>query len=411
MPDSKMLERYANLLVSHGLNVQEGQVVNISTEAIHRDFAVLVAKEAYKKGAKLVSVILGDQRLERLRILHSKEEDLSYVPAYVPVKYKELVDETAANLKIIGSENPECIADLDAKRVNTVRMGQRMALKYFYDEGIGKSKVHWTVAAAATPEWGRKVFPDLDGFEACEKLWKAIFSVCRADKENCLELWKEHNDALHTRAASLNEMSIEELHFVGPGTDLKVYLSEKAVFKGGGDLGPRGVEFEPNIPTEEVFTTPDYRKTAGQVRTTRPFVINGKLVKGLTLEFKDGEITAFEAEEGEDTFREYISSDEGAKRLGEVALVGTDSPVFQSGLLFREILFDENAACHIAVGSAYKFCLADGDTMSKEDLESIGCNESSAHTDMMISSDEVDVKAKTYSGEEFLLIEKGAWAI
>ncbi len=206
-------------------------------------------------------------------------------------------------------------------------------------------------------------------------------------------------------------MKIRQLHFTGPGTDLKVGLSEKALFKGGSDSGPSGAHFEPNIPTEEVFTTPDARMTEGTARATRPFYINGRLIEGLEMKFSGGVLVDFSAKEGEETFREYVSSDEGAKRLGEVALVGTDSPIFASGLVFQEILFDENAACHIAVGSAYKTCIEGGEDLSEEALAAIGCNESTVHTDMMISSEEVDVSAITYDGVEKPLIKSGAWLI
>ncbi|MCB0343641.1 MAG: aminopeptidase [Bdellovibrionales bacterium] len=410
MTFDEKLRNYAELLVAHGLNVQSGQVVNISSEAIHRDFSYAVAEAAYARGAKHVNIDLMEPRLARLRIEKSSEEDLAYVPKYLSVKYRDLVDQTAANIKIIGSENPDILADLDPKRVNTVRLNQHLAVKYFYDEGIGKSKVHWTVAAAATPRWGQKVFPKLGAEEACAKLWDEIFRICRADKPNCLELWREHNDTLQARAKKLTDLKIKQLHFTGPGTDLYVGLSQKAKFKGGGDMSPRKVEFEPNVPTEEVFTTPDCRETHGKVRATRPFLINGKLITDLELEFNAGKISSFSASEGEETFREYIRSDENADRLGEVALVGIDSPVFQSGLVFQEILFDENAACHIAVGSAYKFCLEGGDSMSKEELEAVGCNDSTVHTDMMISSEEVNVSAQTYNGEQIALIENGKWA-
>lgn len=411
MTFDEKLQNYAELLVAHGLNVQSGQVVNISSEVIHRDFCFLVAEAAYARGAKHVNIDLIEPRLARLRIEKSSEEDLTYVPKYLSVKYKDLVDQTAANIKIIGSEDPDLLSDLDPKRINTVRLNQHLAVKYFYDEGIGKSKVHWTVAAAATPKWGQKVFPSLDPREACSKLWDEIFSICRADKPNCLELWKEHNTLLQSRAQRLTEMKIKELHFTGPGTDLLVGLSEKAKFKGGGDMSPRKVEFEPNVPTEEVFTTPDSRVTSGKVKATRPFLINGKLIKDLELEFDAGRIKSFSASQGEETFREYIKSDENSDKLGEVALVGIDSPVYKSGLVFQEILFDENAACHIAVGSAYKFCLEGGESMTKEELESIGCNDSTVHTDMMISSEEVNVAAVTYSGEKIQLINNGEWAI
>jgi len=406
------LQTYAKLLVHHALNVQPGQVVNIGAEAVHRDLVVMVAEEAYRRGAKYVDVSLDDSRVGRARVeLGAEGENLDFVPDYVTTKLEATVNDNGANLRIIGSENPDILADQNPKRINRLRMANYKAAKYFYDEGIGKSKVHWTVAAAATPAWGRKVFPELDGAEAEAALWKEILRICRADQDNCLELWSDHNRRLHDRGRRMTEMKIETLHFTGPGTDLSVGLSRKAVFKGGTDQSPRGVDFEPNIPTEEVFTTPDNRLTTGTARATRPFLINGKLIEGLELVFEGGEVKSFTSTEGGETFQEYIDSDPGGKRLGEVALVGIDSPVYQSGKVFQEILFDENAACHIAVGSAYKFCLDGGETMSASELAAVGCNESSVHTDMMISSEEVSVVARCYDGSEVELISAGQWAV
>ena len=411
MTFEEKLRVYAELLVVHGLNVQKGQILNIGAEPIHRDFCCLIAEAAYERGAKYVEVVLGESRIGKLRLEKSALEDLEYVPSHIPVKYDELLDSGAANLRIIGAEDPDIYKGIDTKRVNTVRLSQHKAIRRFYEEAIGKSRVHWTVAAAATPAWGKKIFPELTPEEAEMRLWDEILRICRADTSDCLSLWQTHNEALHSRALSLTNMKIETLHFTGPGTDLKVGLSEKAKFKGGTDIGPHGVPFEPNIPTEEVFTTPDYRKTSGKVTTTRPFLINGVLVENLMLEFTEGVISHFSATEGEETFREYISSDEGAKRLGEVALVGIDSPVFTSGLIYQEILFDENAACHIAIGSAYKFCLEGGESLSDEDCQAIGCNVSNVHTDMMISSEQVDVVAKTREGQEVVLIKGGQWQL
>ena len=409
MSNKEQLARYAELVVCHGLNVQKNQIVNISSEMIHRDFAFQIAQAAYARGAKYVDIDLSEPRLTRLRIEKSEVEHLEYVPNSFSAKYNELLDARGANLKLIGSEDPELMSNLDTKRINTVRLKNHLAVKRFYDEGIAKSLLHWTVAAAATPKWGQKVFPELDPEQACKSLWAEIFRICRVDKEDCLALWQEHNTALQERAKRLDSLCIREIHFTGPGTDLRVYLSEKAIFKGGTDIGPHGVPFEPNLPTEEVFTTPHAGLTEGYVKATRPFLINGKLICELELKFEKGEITHFSASQGEETFREYIASDENANRLGEVAFVGIDSPVFQSGKVFQEILFDENAACHIAVGSAYKFCLRDGDTMSKEELAEIGCNESTVHTDMMISSEEVNVEVTTASGENVKIIQHGEW--
>ena len=406
---NKFLDNYADLIIKHGLNVQPGQPVNIIAEAYHRDFVLLIAEKAYQAGSSFVNIDLVEPRLVKTRIQSSKSEHLEYVPKWFSQKFSEFVDTTSANVRIVGLEYPELLADLDPKKVNAVRKSQYMAMQHYYREGIEKSKVHWCLAAAATSAWAKRLFPELDAAAAKDRLWNEIFKICRVDQDNYLEIWRNHNSLLHQRSAWLNSLQIKTLHFRGPGTDLKVGLSEAAIFKGGGDLSPLKVEFEPNIPTEECFTTPDYRETEGTVRATRPFLVNGKLIKGLKMRFEKGILVDFEAEDGAETFKEYIDSDPGGRRLGEVALVGIDSPVYQSGIIFEEILYDENAACHIAVGLSYKFCLKNGDRMSAEELEAIGANQSTVHTDMMISSEEVDVTVVTRSGETIDIIRKGSW--
>lgn len=406
------LDNYVKLLICHGLNVQAGQLVNLTGEMIHRDLLLKLAEAAYRQGAKYVNVDFIDPLQTKVRIENSgSDEFLSYVPKFIPTKYEELLDTNAAVLRLIGSEDPDCLADLPPAKVNQVQLSIRQTLKRYYQEGVGKSKVQWLVAGAATPQWGKKIFPELSEKEACSRLWDEIFKICRADLPDCLGLWKTHNSVLHKRAEHLTQMKIQELHFTGPGTDLKVYLSPKAKFKGGCDISARGVPFEPNIPTEECFTTPDCRLTQGHARVTRPFFVNGKCIKGLKLNFEDGVLTKFSADEGAETFEAYINSDEGGRRLGEVALVGIDSPIFRSGKVFQEILYDENAACHIAVGFAYHFCLEGGDKMTRDQLIDIGCNDSHCHTDMMISSEEVNVTAQTYDGRHIELIQKGKWKI
>lgn len=406
------LDMYANLLISHGLNVQPGQVVNITSELFHRELVERLVKAAYRKGAKYVHVDFVDPALTRLRVQESKSDTyLHYVPGYIQTKYESFIDEGAAVIRIVGSEDPDSLADLPPQKVNDMQSYFRKCLKKYYAEGVGKSKVQWTVAAASTPKWGKKVFPELDENQAYLALWDSIFKICRADQKNCLEIWDKHQNHLRERAIKLTELKINELHFKGPGTDLKVGLSPKAIFKGGGETTPQGIDFEANIPTEECFTTPDFRRTEGKVKVTRPVLVNGKMVKELQLEFKQGEIVAFNAKEGQDQFAAYIANDKGARRLGEVALVGIDSPIYQSKRLFEEILFDENAACHIAVGFAYRFCIHGGSTMTAEELEAVGCNDSHVHTDFMISSEEVDVVAQTYNGESISIISKGKWCI
>jgi len=410
MTFEEQLKTYANLIVSHGMNVQKGQDVYLSGEVIHRDFITLLLETCYMKGARYVHIDLTDPHHFRTKILETqKKDDLSYVPEWIAQKADHLVAEHGASCRILGSEEPDLYEGLDPAKINQAQVAVKKKLANFYKLGIGQSKVQWTIAACPTLKWAKKVFPDLSEKEGYQKLWADILKMCRADRPDCLDLWKVHNTKLQKRAKELTAMKIKTLHFTGPGTDLKVGLSNRAIFKGGGDLSPRGVEYEPNIPTEEVFTTPDFHRTEGIAKATRPFLINGTMIKGLTLEFKEGKIVNFSAQSGEETFREYIASDEGACRLGEVALVGTDSPIFQSGRIYEEILFDENAACHIAVGFAYHFCIKDAPSLSTEELHKYGVNSSCVHTDMMISSPEVSVDALLQNGDKIPLIVKGRW--
>ncbi len=405
----KDFHRYAELIAAHGLNVQRGQMVHINTEPIHREFALLVADKCYARGAKFVDITLHDPRGDKLRMDRVEAEHLTFVPGYITAKFTELVDQEAANLRIIGMEYPDMLASADPKRVQTTALSRQKAIKYFFEDGVGKAKVHWCVAAAATPLWGKKVYPELAPKAAGDKLWQDILAMCRADKPACLDLWKEHNKKLQARAKLLTDMKIREIRFLGPGTDLVVGLTDRAVWKGGQEVTPRGHWFEPNLPTEEVFTTPDFRATSGHVRATRPFMINGKMIEGLSVKFEGGVIEDFRAANGGETFAEYIKSDDGARRLGEVALVGVDSPIFKMGRIYQEILFDENAACHIAIGQAYKFCLRDGTGLSRDEALALGCNESAVHTDMMISSEDVDVTATLSDGSAKPLLQAGAW--
>jgi aminopeptidase len=406
---SEQVSRYARLIATHGLNVRPGQLVQVSAEPYHRAFLRVLVPELYRQGAALVHVDLTDPYLQRARILHSPPEHLSYTPRFYTERFNELVDTSAATLKILGPEEPDYLSDLDPQAVNQIRKATYQAAKRFYAEGIEKSRVHWCAVAAPTARWAARIFPSLEPARAELALWTEILRICRVDRPDYLEQWHRHNELLTRRAERLTSLAIRELHFTGPGTDLHVGLSDRAVFRGGAAHGPYGVPFEPNIPTEEVFTTPDWRQTRGIVRASRPFLVNGRLIRGLSMVFENGELQSLDCEDGKATLDAYLSSDKGAKRLGEVALVGIDSPVYQSGLVFEEILFDENAACHIALGTAYRACLENGEALSDRECEDLGCNSSSVHTDIMISSSEVDVDAILRDESRVKLIEKGRW--
>lgn len=405
----RALDRYAELLVVRGANVQPGQTLQLTCDAEVRDFAVRIVEAAYERGARIVQLDLVDERSSRARISRCREEFLDFIPRHVPVRFDELVEDQGATIRLVGSEDPDCLSGLDPMRSNRSRLAGHRAAKRFYEEGIGLSQVQWTVAAAATAGWGRKLFPGTEDEVARRSLWESLLKIARADREDCLEAWDQHNKILTERGQALDGLSLDQLRFQGPGTDLTVGLSTRSRFEGGSAKAARGVDFIPNIPTEEVFTTPDWRRTSGTARVTRPFLVNGTLVEELTARFEDGVLVEHQAKSGGDVFEAYIDSDEGARRLGEVALVGTDSPIFQSQLVFGEILLDENAACHIAVGNAYKSCLAGSEKLDESELEAVGFNKSSAHTDMMISDETVDVIGIDSQGREITILEKGAW--
>ena len=407
MPFQEYLDRYANLLVSYALNIQPGQTLTIVTSPIQTELARLITRHAYQKKAKYVEVIFKDPHLEKYRI--DSSQDLTYVSPLMPAITDEILAQKGAYIRIISNEAPDLFKESDPKKVNAMRLAERAALKRFFEEGVSKAGIQWNVAAAASPAWGKRLFPELPDQEAQDRLWQEIFRICRVDQENYLQLWHEHGLKLNNRCDKLNALKIRSLHFQGPGTDLRVSLSEKALFKGGTDKTLSGIPFEPDIPTEECFTTPDYRKTTGKARVTRPVLVNGVLVKGLELTFEQGKITSLKATEGESAFKEYMQSDDKSGFLGEVALVGIDSPIFQSGLIFEEILYDENAACHIAIGMAYKFCIRDSQNLSNEELENLGCNDSQVHLDMMISDESTDVFAELFDNSKIQLIRQGSW--
>lgn len=403
-------ERYANLILKRGINIQKGGIVYITCEAYGRDFATLLAKKAYELGAKYVSLDLVDERVVKYRLQYSNDDGLTFVPDYLKVKLDEMVDKKISRIYIICPEDPDIIKDEDPKKINLMNYtASKVAGKRFREEGIGQNKIAWNISAIATPLWGKKVFPSLKPQEAESALWDAIFKICLIDKENYLEVWDERNKKIKQRAKKLNEMKPKEFHFVGPNTDFYVGLHERAFFSGGSEFTKDNIEFEPNIPSEEIFTTPDYRTVRGTVAATRPLLINGKLVKDLVITFKDGEVVDYDASEGKENFAEYIKSDEGSKRLGELALVDIYSPIYQSGHIFEEILFDENAACHIALGDGFQFCIKDSENMTPEELKEIGFNKSSFHKDIMISSEKVDVFATLRDGSEIQIIKKGAF--
>jgi aminopeptidase len=403
------LARYAELLVTFAMNVQPEQLVVISGEACHIPLLRQIADVAYREGAGYVHAEIADPYLLRSRLRHSSESLISRVPSFVRARFDELVETGGATLRLVGAEEPGLLKEIKPARLNLERSAIRKAVKRFYVEGVDGGKVQWTVAPAATEGWAGVLLPDEPEATRLMRLWSELFRIVRVDRPDPIAALREHDTRLRERAKILSEMGIERLRFSGGGTDLSVSFSERAIFKGGSEVSAAGVRFEPNLPTEECYSTPDWRGTEGSVRVTRPVLVHGVLVEGLVMHFKAGELVGFSADSGRDVFESLINTDQGARRLGEVALVGIDSPVYRSGIVFRETLLDENAACHVALGFAYRGCLRGGNQMSEEELAHHGCNDSLVHMDMMISSEEVSVDATMRDGAQRRLIDRGSW--
>lgn len=416
MTFQEKLENYADITVSYGLNIQKGQLLFIMTEPIHRNFAALVAKKAYKKGARYVDVSFSaymesDPVITDVRLRHSSENDIAFLPPYIKARYDELVQRRGAMLSIRGSEFPELFYGADAGHISMMQRQVKQSRHSLYEKGIGEAAMHWCIVAAATPQWAKQIYPHMSSEEAEMRLWDDIFSITRASHSDGVNrLWKLDAE-LKRRVNILNEMKIDRFHYQGPGTDLEIGLSPLSIFTGGAQISKRNATFQPNIPSEEIFTSPDRKKANGYVRATKPVMVNNQLVEGLEMVFKNGVLVSFSATKGDSIFQSLIDTDKGARRINELAIVGIDSPVFQSGIVFKETLFDEQAACHIALGNGFAFCFTGYDSMAPEELKAAGLNASLIHQDIMISDEHTDVFAITHSDRAVQVIRKGEFIL
>jgi aminopeptidase len=353
--------------------------------------------------------VLNDEQQALLRVRHGRDETFDAAPAWLFEGMASAYRGGGARLAITG-ENPQLLAGQDpAKlaRINAARSKAYMpALKLISDFAI-----NWAIVAAATPAWAKMVFPGDSEAAALAKLWDAIFKASRVDGDDPVANWRAHNAALHARTNMLNARRFHALHFKGPGADLKVGLADGHAWEGGASKAKNGIVCNANIPTEEVFTTPHRLRVDGHVRATKPLSYMGALIENISVRFEGGNIVEAHATKGEDVLRRVLETDEGARRLGEVALVPHLSPISQSGLLFYNTLFDENAASHIALGQAYSKCFVDGDKLSEAQLEAQGANRSLIHIDWMIGSGETDVDGLDAAGVATPLMRKGEFVL
>lgn len=406
MAFEERLDRLAELAIRVGLGLQPGQQIVMTAPGEAMPLVRRLAEHAYKAGATLVTPLIGDDEVALARYRFAQgAEAFDVAPEWLFNAMAEAFRGGAARLAVVG-DDPTLLAGQDAEKVARANKARSKAYRPAL-EFITGFAINWNLVPAATPGWARQVFPALPEREAVAALWEAIFQACRVDVPDPVAEWARHNATLHARTGFLNRRDYALLHFRGPGTDLRVGLADGHLWAGGAERAKNGVVCNPNIPTEEVFTTPHASRVEGTARSTKPLAHQGTLIEGIEVRFEQGRIVEANATRGAEVLRRVLATDEGAARLGEVALVPHSSPISRSGLLFRNTLFDENAASHIALGQAYTTCLRHSEGVAMEDLARRGANASLIHIDWMIGSGEVDVDAVAPDGTVEALMRAG----
>jgi aminopeptidase len=401
------LDRLAEVAVQIGLGLRAGQELIMSAPIEALPLVRRITEHAYRAGALLVTTFYSDDPSVLARYEYAADASFDYAPTWLHDAIAAGFRSGAARLAIAGA-NPALLAKQDPAKVARANVAASKAGKPAM-ELITRHEINWTIVACATPEWAKLVFPSEPENVAVAKLWDAIFISSRVAVDDPVQEWREHGARLKKRMEMLNAKRFYALHFKGPGTDLTVGLADDHLWAGGGTTAGNGVYCQPNIPTEECFTTPHKDRVNGTVRASKPLSHQGTLIENIAVRFENGRIVEATATAGEDVLNRLISTDDGARRLGEVALVPHSSPIAQSGVLFWNTLFDENAASHIALGQAYSTCLIGGEKMDAEQLAALGANASLIHVDWMIGSGEMDVDGVTADGTAEPLMRKGEW--
>lgn len=405
-----MLAKYANLLVQTGIRPEAGQKVVINVSVEQAALARLLTEECYKAGVREVRVEWTDTNLTKLHYNYQTEDDLATLLPWRVAKLEQDAEDLVCRL-FIADQDPDALAGVDPQKMMAVRQRQYPILKPIRD--ITDNRDQWLIAGAASPAWAAKIFPDVPVAEAVEKLWAAIFDAVRMTEDNDANAaWDEHNRTLKEKYEALNALDLRSVHYTSAnGTDFTCGLIPGAVWLGGGELSDEGRFFNPNMPSDEVFTTPKRGVAEGRVVATKPLSYNGQLIDGFWFEFEDGRAVRWGAEVGADALDSMMASDENAGYIGELALVPIDSPINRSGILFYNTLFDENASCHIALGRGFSNLLPDYKEKTEAELLEMGCNVSMIHVDFMMGSDDMHITGTTADGREVAIFENGNWAI
>ncbi|MFB5088480.1 aminopeptidase [Psychrobacillus sp. PGGUH221] len=402
------LNKYAALAVEVGVNIQPGQNLFIAASIDSVELVRLITKKAYEIGANQVFVDFSDDEITRLRYDLAPKDSFDIFPSW-KAQEKELLAEQGAAFMSIISQSPDLLKGVDTNKIAAFQKAAGTALSK-YRQYTQSDKVSWTVIASPSKAWASKVFPEVAEEKQVSALWDAIFKAVRADLENPVEAWKEHDELLHTKVDYLNDKNYKKLHYTAPGTDLTIELPKGHLWCGASSVNEKGNDFMANMPTEEVFTVPLKTGVDGYVASTKPLSYGGNIIDNFTVTFEKGRIVKVEAEQGQTVLENLVATDEGSHYLGEVALVPHDSPISNSNLLFYNTLFDENASNHLAIGSAYAFCLEGGKKMSREELAQNGLNESITHVDFMIGSEKMNIDGIKEDGTIEPIFRNGNWA-
>lgn len=407
--DKNLLKKYAMLAVNTGVNIKKDNILVITSPIETAEFARLIAKEAYNFGAKEVIVHYSDQQLTKIKLENSSLETISDYPSWMAEGYNYYARQGACFISIAASD-PDGLKGVSVEKIGESQKARTTALKEYYDNSMS-NKCRWCVLSVPTLSWAKKVFPNLSDEKALESLWDVIFKTVRVDTKDPIKAWENHNAYLEEKIKFMNNNNFKSVHLKSSnGTDLNIELPEGHIWAGGSEEDVKGIPFNANMPTEEIFTLPKKTGVNGIVYSSKPLSYGGNLIDNFSITFEDGRAIDFTAETGYDILKQMLESDEGAKYLGEVAFVPYNSPISNSKLIFFNTLFDENAACHLAFGRAYESCVKNADKYSEEELEKMGVNNSVIHVDFMIGTSDLEITGINKNGETIKIFSNGNWA-
>jgi len=407
--NQKVYENYAKLAVKIGINLQEGQDVVITASTRLADIVKEIVKVCYENKARSVKVEWTNEQIDKLHWLYQDTEVMSEVLTWQEEKAKYNAETLPCKI-YVDDEDPNAYEGVDVMKMAAVRKARFKVLKKYRD--MSDNKDQWLIVAVPSPSWAKTVFPELETEEAVAKLWEAIIKTMRLDAENPVQAWEDHIANLSDKSNKMNAMNLDYLTYKSAnGTDLTVKLQPNHIWLSARETNLKGIDFTANMPTEEVFSMPKRDGVNGVVVSTKPLSLNGQLVENFKITFKDGKAVDVEAEKGLDALNTMLDMDEASRHLGEVALVPFDSPINQTGLLFSNTLFDENACCHFAFGFAFKNNIKGYENMSEEDFKEVGFNDSVNHVDFMVGSEDLEIKGYDFDGNEYVIFKDGVWAI